>query len=53
MFHNGNFRIIYCIMQNISCAHLNRSLLLPLFITCLPACERQSYRDRVVTAVDH
>jgi len=36
-------------MQNVSCAHLNLSLLwLPLFITCLAACEQQSIgRDRV------
>jgi len=35
-------------MQNISCAHVNLSLVLPLFITCLAACEQQSVgRDRV------
>jgi len=38
---------VSCNTQNISCAHLNISLLLPLFITCPAACEQQSVgRDR-------
>jgi len=38
-------------VQNVSCTHLNPSLLLPLFITCLAACEQQSIRrDRVTLA---
>jgi len=38
-------------MQNASCARPNFGLLLPLFITCLAACERQSVgRDRATMA---
>ena len=40
--------VVHGIMQNASCTHLNLSLLLPLFIACLAACEQRSVgRDRV------